>query len=101
MGGGDDTFLLDRQFTTGNTAWSFYQGTDITALGNPVRFGWQAVSSTGGDDSFGNFLEGAAFGVGVGIPIPVPAPLPVLAPGLVLGTLLKARRRYRALTKPE
>jgi len=90
----DDTTLFSQEFTTGNSAWGFYQGGGLVALGNDIRFGWTAVSSTG-PASFGNFLDAAAFGVG----IPVPAPLPLLAPGLVLGTLLKARRRYRGLGK--
>lgn len=95
VGGGNDTTLFSNEYTTGNSAWSFYQGGGLIAQGNAIRFGWEAVSSTGGSDSFGNFLDAAAFGVG----IPVPAPLPLLAPGLLLGTLLKARRRYRDLGK--
>lgn len=102
FGNSDDTVLLSQTFTTGNSAWSFYQGSGIIAKGNTVRFGWEAVSSTcpnpnqASCPSFGNFLDAAAFGVG----IPVPGPLSMLAPGVLLGTLLKARRRYQGLRKP-
>lgn len=78
VGGGNDTTLFSSNFTTGKSAWSFYQGGGLIGQGNAIRFGWEGVSSSGGSDSFGNFLDVAAFGVG----IPVPVPMPLLAPGL-------------------
>jgi hypothetical protein len=68
-GGGDDTLLFSRTVSTGNTAWGFYSGSGILALGNTVRFSFISVSAAGGA-TVGNFLDAADFGVGVGVPEP-------------------------------
>jgi Tol biopolymer transport system component len=70
-GGGDDKELFAKEYTTGTNAWAVYNSTTeptITALGNPVRFAYSAVSATSGkgpDKTEGNFLDAANFGVGV------------------------------------
>jgi hypothetical protein len=70
-GGGDDTELFTKEYTTGKSAWAVYDSTTeskILALGNKVRFAFHAVYATGGrgpDKTEGNFLDAAEFGVGV------------------------------------
>lgn len=94
-GGVSDTTLFTRQFTSGNTSWSFYsQGNIATTLGNTIRFAYTAVSSAGNDISRGNFLDAAAFGVGVGVNT-VPAPFPILGAGAAFGFSRRLRRRIR------
>lgn len=93
-GGVADTTLFSRQFSNGNTAWSFYsQGNVATTLGNSIRFAYTAVSSAS-TISNGNFLDAAAFGVGVGVNT-VPAPLPILGAGAAFGFSRRLRRRIR------
>jgi hypothetical protein len=89
-GGGDDTVLFTNTYTDGTSGWGFYSGTGIVALGNTVRFSYEAVDAAGGA-SVGNFLDAAAFGVGVGTAVPEPATLGML--GLSLLGLAAARRR--------
>jgi len=70
-GGGDDQELFTKEYTTGKDAWSVYDSTTepgILALGNKARFAFSAVHATGGkgpDNTEGNFLDSAEFGVGV------------------------------------
>jgi hypothetical protein len=64
LGGGDDTVLFTKDYTTGVNAWVFYSDAGeptITALGNTVRFSCGAVGGT----TVGNFLDFALFGAGV------------------------------------
>lgn len=71
IGGGDDTQLFVKQYTTGKSAWKVYGSTSepkISALGNTVRFAYTAVDATdgkGANKSEGNFLDAAHFGVNV------------------------------------
>ncbi|MCA9129111.1 MAG: hypothetical protein KDB22_18615 [Planctomycetales bacterium] len=71
IGGGDDTQLFVKQYTTGKNAWKVYDSSSepkISALGNTVRFAYTAVDSIegkGADKSEGNFLDAAHFGVNV------------------------------------
>ena len=71
LGGGDDTVLFTKEYSTGKEAWAVYDSTTekkIVALGNAVRFAYTAVYGTGGkgpDKTEGNFLDAANFGVGV------------------------------------
>ncbi len=68
IGGGDDTVLFTKQYTTGNDAWAVYNSTteeQIKALGNTVRFGYGAVSTATGELGEGNLLDAADFGIGV------------------------------------
>ena len=91
FGTGDDTQLFTQLAIDGNTAWGFYSGTGITALGNTVRFSFISVSAAGGNQSVGNFLDAADFGVGVGAPVPEPGALALV--GLALAALGLSRRR--------
>ena len=68
LGGGDDTVLFTKEYTTGKDAWAVYDSTNeqkIKALGNTVRFAYGAVSAAGGNLGQGNLLDAADFGVGV------------------------------------
>ena len=93
-GTSDDTTLFSRFVTDGNTAWGFYSGTGIGALGNNVRFSFISVSAAGGDTSIGNFLDVANFGPGIGTNVPEPSSLALI--GLGLAGLAVARRRKSA-----
>lgn len=61
--------IFQRQVTTGNTAWAFYNGSGITATGNALRFAFVSVAAAGGA-TVGNFLDAADFGIGVGVAEP-------------------------------
>ncbi|MCA9060087.1 MAG: hypothetical protein KDA85_16380, partial [Planctomycetaceae bacterium] len=71
LGGGDDTVLFTKEYTTGKDAWAVYDSTtekSIVAIGNPVRFAYTAVYGTGdngANKTEGNFLDSADFGIGV------------------------------------
>lgn len=71
LGGGDDQELFAKEYATGKSAWAVYDSTTeptIAALGNKLRFAFSAVYATGGkgpDNTEGNFLDAACFGVGV------------------------------------
>ncbi len=68
LGGGDDTVLFTKNYTTGKAAWVVYNSTteqQIKALGNTVRFAYGAVSTATGELGEGNLLDAANFGVGV------------------------------------
>jgi len=94
VGADADTVLFNQQFTDGNTAWGFYQGSGLVALGNTVRFEFGAVATAGGNDTIGNFLDAVNFGVGVGQRVPEPASL--LLVGLALaGVAASSRRKAR------
>lgn len=94
LGGGDDTVLFSQLVSDDNAAWGFYSGTGIEALGHTVRFSFISVSATGGDNSFGNFLDSANFGVGIGKDVPEPGSLALI--GLGLAGMAVARRRKSA-----
>ncbi len=70
-GGGDDQELFAKNYTTGKDAWAVYDSPTepaFKALGNKVRFAFIAVYATGGkgpNNTEGNFLDAAHFGVGV------------------------------------
>jgi WD40 repeat protein/serine/threonine protein kinase len=70
-GGDDDQELFVKEYTTGQNAWAVYESTSepsIKALGHKVRFAYTAIHATGGkgpDNTEGNFLDSADFGVGV------------------------------------
>ncbi len=68
LGGGDDTVLFTKEYTTGKDAWAVYDSRkekQIKALGNTVRFAYGAVFAAGGNLGQGNLLDAANFGVGV------------------------------------
>ena len=68
LGGGDDTILFAKEYTTGKDAWAVYDSTTeptIKALGNTVMFAYSAISTATGELGEGNLLDAANFGVGV------------------------------------
>jgi WD40 repeat protein/serine/threonine protein kinase len=71
VGGGDDLELFAKEYTTGKDAWAVYNSRtepEIKAIGNKVRFAYTAIRATGGkgpENTEGNFLDSAEFGVGV------------------------------------
>lgn len=55
-------------YSTGNTSWSYYTGTHTTPDNQPVtRFIFQAVSTSGGNPTVGNFLDAISFTANNGI----------------------------------
>ncbi|MEZ6057199.1 MAG: protein kinase [Planctomycetaceae bacterium] len=70
-GGGDDTELFAKEYTTGNKEWVVYDNKaepEIKSHGNRVRFAFSAISTAGGQgtgNAEGNFLDAAHFGAGV------------------------------------
>lgn len=92
LGGGDDTVLFTQVYSDTVTAWSFYTGTGIVALGNIVRFSFASISSNGGSGppDGGNFLDAADFGIGVGAVL-APTSIPTLSQwGMIILSILLA-----------
>jgi VPDSG-CTERM motif len=68
-GSAADTTLFSKSYSDGTNAWGFYNAAlegPIISLGNTVRFSYISESAAGGNNSIGNFLDAAQFGVGVG-----------------------------------
>lgn len=91
FGTADDTVLFTQLVSDGNTAWGLYSRKNIVALGDTVRFSFISVSAAGDQQSYGNFLDAADFGVGVGSDVPEPGSLALIGLGLV--SLAASRRR--------
>jgi hypothetical protein len=65
FGGGDDTVLFTKEYSTANAAWALYTSAGelpILSLGNPMRFAYESVDAAGGSETFGNFIDLADFG---------------------------------------
>jgi hypothetical protein len=92
LGGGDDQVMVQKQYSTGNTAWVEYTEQDqFTSVQNGVyRFSFEAVSSVGPNLSYGNFIDDVNFGVAAA---PVPEPSAALLGGLGVLGLFGRRRR--------
>jgi len=90
------TQLFSQEFTTGNSAWGFYQ-VAASWLREMTPFRWQRYLSNG-PAQFRHFLIAAAFGVGHRADL-----LQLLAQALVIGDLLRARAAIEAgqIPKPE
>lgn len=90
LGGGDDQQMVQKSYSTGNTAWVEYTEQDqFTSVEDGVyRFSFRAVSSAG-NISTGNFIDDVNFGVAAAVPEPSTA----LLGGLGLLGCLSRRRR--------
>lgn len=67
-GGGNDTVLFSKLYSSDNTGWSVYRSDvepPVIALGNTVRISFESQES----DHGGNFLDGVVFGYGIPDPI--------------------------------
>ena len=84
--------FFSPDLTDPNTAWGAHTGSYVVPSGQTcTRFGFRAVSSAGGDNSFGNFLDAVSFSVTVpATPRPTRRPSPpvtaTLAPGSSAGS---------------
>ncbi|MBP3996508.1 Ig-like domain-containing protein, partial [Pseudomonas koreensis] len=59
VGTADDTILFSEQFADDNTQWGSYSRVLTTqATGNLIRFEFRAVSTSTGDPTEGNFVDG-------------------------------------------
>lgn len=89
FGTGDDLVVVNKQYSTGNAAWSLYQEQNqfTSVEGGVYRFSFGAVSSAGGDLSFGNFIDDVKFGVDA-----IPEPSVTLLGALGMLGLLRRRR---------
>ena len=68
--------FFSPDLTDPNTAWGTHTGSYVVPAGQVcTRFGFRAVSSAGGDQSFGNFLDAVSFAVTVP-PTPTTRPTP-------------------------
>jgi hypothetical protein len=68
--------FLSADLTDGTDAWGAHTDTYVVPAGQTcTRFGFRAVSSTGGDPSIGNFLDAVGFEVAAP-PTPTPSPSP-------------------------
>ena len=55
--------ISQAEFSDGNTAWGFHQGSYTVPAGQTTtRFEFKSISSAGGNPSIGNFLDNVAFG---------------------------------------
>lgn len=92
----DDTILFTKLYADNKFAWGFHTSmgeAPLVALGNRVRFAYEAVSTASGNDRIGNFLDKVSFGVGVAV---VPEPLSVFLLGTgLLPIALRSRRPRR------
>jgi hypothetical protein len=70
--------FFSPDLTDPNTTWGAHTGSYVVPAGQTcTRFGFRAVSSAGGDQSFGNFLDAVSFSVTVP---PTPTPRPTTKP---------------------
>jgi hypothetical protein len=88
FGTGDDSVMVDTNFSAGNTAWetNIVSNAFTSVADGKYRFAYSAVSSTGPDNSYGNFIDAVGFGVGV------PEPSAALLSGLGLMFFLRRKR---------
>lgn len=93
-GGGDDNVLFTQDYATDNTAWVEYTSefeSPIVTLGNTMRIAFESVSSAGGNQAIGNFLDAIDFGIGVAPTPAPPAAIPTVSEwGMILLSLLLA-----------
>lgn len=92
LGGSNPEVVWDQNFGATNERWILHEAYDVydvtpDRLG-VYRFAYSAVSSAGGNNSYGNFIDNASFGVNLA---PVPEPSGVLLISL-LGSLTLLRR---------
>lgn len=90
--GSPEATISQGQFADDNTAWGLYTGVYTVPAGQYItRFEYQAVSTAGGDNTVGNFLDLINFGVNcdygdapagsTSVPAGVPNGYPVLTAG--------------------
>jgi hypothetical protein len=92
-GGGNDTVLFTDEYSATTLNWEFNTSIGelpIVALGNDVRFAYEAVLTGSGDLTQGNFIDAARFGTSLA----VPEPSAVAVLGFVmLGACFRRRQR--------
>ncbi len=72
-GGGNDTVLFTKEYAATTLNWEFNTSVgepSIVALGNDMRFAYEAVSTGSGDLTRGNFIDAARFGTSFAVPEP-------------------------------
>ena len=62
FGTADDVTLMNQNYADGNAAWGAYHKDLGVASGNPIRLIFNSVSSAGGINSVGNFLDAVHLG---------------------------------------
>ena len=95
QGGGNDSVLFSKEYSATTLQWEFNTSSaeaPIMALGNNVRFAYEAISTGSGNLTQGNFIDAANFGVGIAIPEPSAGTFLI---GLAWLTLMPRRRNSR------
>ncbi len=99
-GASDNTVLYSGTYSDGNTTWGAYSSSGlpgITALGDVLRMSFISVSATGGDPTYGNFVDGVSLtaqnsgGSSLAAVVTEPGTLGLLA--AAFGAMLLLRRR--------
>ncbi|MEZ6097080.1 MAG: PEP-CTERM sorting domain-containing protein [Pirellulaceae bacterium] len=92
LGGGNDSILFSKEYSATTLGWEFNTSASegpIVAMGNNIRFSYEAVSTGSGNLVRGNFIDAVSIGT-VAVPEPSTATLLGLA---AFGLVFRRRRR--------